>query len=368
MKIIETDISTFNQNSDFYPEIDLLITIKSFDLQAIRKRYLESKKSKSNRTGSVTRREVAEGGIAKMSIKEGQLFNVEILKKLKEPRGIDFYKGKFAISSENKVFIIDEELYEISNPWFSYIHTVNFHPVDQNKILISSSGYDAIFEYDYRKNTQTFEWFAWENGFENGFDPNTGEKVFLTRIPELAEIYDKEGINHIYIFDPESQTLPTAKRSAFINSVLYDTQNSKNIIGTFFHEGAVYSININNNKTTKILSGLKNPHGGRRFSNGHLATSTGDGRVVIQNKIKQILHFNKLLGKPDELGEMEWLQNSAFMGSNLITIDSNRNCFVICNLKKQMIDLIPYDINWAIQDIVIGNLDIKQIELIKNVS
>ena len=38
------DISKFQRDSSFYGQIDLLLTVKSFDLQAIRKRYLESKK------------------------------------------------------------------------------------------------------------------------------------------------------------------------------------------------------------------------------------------------------------------------------------------------------------------------------------
>ena len=38
------DVSKFQRDSSFYGQIDLLLTVKSFDLQAIRKRYLESKK------------------------------------------------------------------------------------------------------------------------------------------------------------------------------------------------------------------------------------------------------------------------------------------------------------------------------------
>ncbi len=62
------DISNFEEDHSFYDELDLLITIKSFNLQAIRKRYLESRKNKSGKAGSVERREVSTGGIARVKI------------------------------------------------------------------------------------------------------------------------------------------------------------------------------------------------------------------------------------------------------------------------------------------------------------
>ena len=37
------DLAEFNYDDDFYPEINLLITIKSFNLKEIRERYLKNK-------------------------------------------------------------------------------------------------------------------------------------------------------------------------------------------------------------------------------------------------------------------------------------------------------------------------------------
>ena len=102
------DISNFKKDSSFYKQIDLILTVKSFDLQAIRKRYLESKKNK--RSGSTQRREPALGGVVSLSIYKGKLFDEEVLTQLKEPRGIDFLHKKLAISSEDKVYVITDDL------------------------------------------------------------------------------------------------------------------------------------------------------------------------------------------------------------------------------------------------------------------
>ena len=63
------DVSNYQRDSSFYGLIDLLLTVKSFDLQAIRKRYLESKKNK--RSGSTQRRKQALGGVVSLRLNKG---------------------------------------------------------------------------------------------------------------------------------------------------------------------------------------------------------------------------------------------------------------------------------------------------------
>ena len=46
---MKIDISQFRRDSSFYGELNLLLTVKNFDLQAIRKRYLASKKKQSRK-------------------------------------------------------------------------------------------------------------------------------------------------------------------------------------------------------------------------------------------------------------------------------------------------------------------------------
>jgi hypothetical protein len=353
------DINTFERNSDFYSRLDLLLTVKSFDLQAIRKRYIASKVNKVS--GSTKRRDIATGGVISLSIHNGKILNQDIICKLKEPRGIDFLDNKLAISSENKVHVISDKLSTIHNPFFSFIHTVSFSPFSNDRLLISSSGFDCIFEYDLIDNTKVWEWFAWENGFDKGRDVYSDSDVYLTRDKSLADKWKTEGKNFLLINDPATQSLPTAQRSAFINSVSYHQDDKELLLATLFHKGVLLLINRNNLVNEAIVKDMNHPHGGKMSNQFCLVTSTNSGEVVlITNEEENRYFFNNLDGKPFELGEMEWLQNSIIIDDFIITIDSNRTAFVIFNPIEKKYDIIPYDNNWAIQDLVIGEVDYNQ--------
>ncbi|MEX0843986.1 MAG: hypothetical protein WD022_01850 [Balneolaceae bacterium] len=357
------DISTFEQSSDFYGEIDLILTVKSFDLRAIRKRYIESRKNKSGKTGSVERRKPALGGVVSVRLANGRTEKQEVLCKTPEPRGLDLNHGRFAIANEQAVFVIEEsgKNLTIQDPWFSYIHTVQFHPANPDHILISSSGFDLIQEYDYRSKDLTFEWLAWEHGFNKAKDPETGKSVMLTRNLKEAKILEQEGIDHLLVQNPETDHLPTAKRAAFINSVTYHPQDPNTLLATFFHEGKVYQINKKTMKAEVVLSGLKNPHGGHFTGHQLIATSTGSGEIFIKKKGQLIrLSTKNLAGKPDYLIDMEWIQNSLSYNGFLVAIDSNRTSFLVIDPKNHRYDIIPYDDNWAVQDLVAGTLKSAQ--------
>lgn len=366
MKIRNYDLSTFKTDHHFYNGISLLITIKSFDLQAIRERYLKTRSKKSNRTGSVERRKTSIGGIAHLEMKGGKIARSAILARMPEPRGVHAANDTLALSAENKVYVIDnEQIYTIADPWFSYIHTVQLNPDNQSRVLVSSSGFDSIFEYDFLQNHKTFEWFAWENGFARGRDPETGESVYLTRSRQQAIIYQNEGTPHIFISDPRTEKLPTAKRAAFINSVVYH-QKQDLLLATFFHEGAVFAIDRKTGKAVKVLDGMKNPHGGQIYHQCYMGTSTGTGEVVTGDITTQNRYdFSKMPGKPEFLESMEWVQNTIPIGNNLLAIDSNRNAFVIFNPEKKLIDIIPYDPNWAVQDMAPAKISTIEENLIR---
>jgi len=361
-----TDLSTFKRNSGFYNPGRFLITVKSFELQEIRARYLKSRESKSGRVGSVERRRATQGGLVYVEIENGYISRHEVLSFLTEPRGIDVTTDMIAVSTENVVHILRNEGVErIDNPWFSYIHTVQFnHRSGPDRILISSSGYDCIFEYELNKFKQTWEWFAWEHGFQKGFNPKTDKDIFLTRKAKEASLLRSEKKDFLFIKDPGKQVLPTAQRAAFINSVVYDSKKAGKLLGTFFHEGAVYSIDMKSGDCTQVLDGMKSPHGGRNFQDQYMATSTATGEVVFSMGEK--ISFSGLPGKPAELYDLEWLQNTSSFGDYLVTIDANRNSFVIIDLENRQYDMISFDPNWAIQDIA-EIRDSKTAKLVKTI-
>lgn len=353
------DISQFDRDTDFYGELDLLLTVKSFDLQAIRKRYLTSRKNKSGRAGSVTRRDPGEGGVVSVSLTAGKLVSQEILWRTKEPRGIDFQGNRLAVSAENEVFILrpDQPVRTLRHPWFSYIHTVAWSPFDMDRLLISSSGLDIFHEFSLKTGEPTFEWLAWEHGFPTGIDPESQKQIVLTRSQAEAERLTEAGMLVKLVDSPANEHLPTAMRAAFINSVMYDPLDRDRLLATFFHEGVVYGISRASGLAKPLIKGLKNPHGGRRFGNGFLATSTAEGAIHwLEGDSLRIADFRQLPRKPTELGDMEWVQNTWAEENLWVAIDSNRTGFVIIDPTRRLYDMVPYDGNWAVQDVVVGHL------------
>lgn len=362
------DLNTFNQNSEFYPEFDFVLTVKSFDQLAIRKRYLEARKRGGKQMGSVERRAVSDGGVVRVTPASGKL-DYETLAVLKEPRGIAASGDLLAISSENKVYILENgKTHEINNPWFSYIHTVDFHPTNSDRVLISSSGLDCIFEYDWRTGELLQEWFAWENGYNEGLDKSTGEQVLITRSSAKAKEWERLGKKHLLISNPEEQVLPTAQRAAFINSVLYDIHNPDQWLATLFHKGIVIKIDPKSGESESLIDGLKNPHGGRSTESGYMATSTGNGKISLVGSAQTILEFENLGGKPEGMEGLEWLQNSIQVDGLIWAIDSNRNSLIVIDLDNKQIDFLAYPLNWAAQDIAIHKITDENKSLLKDLS
>ena len=360
---MKIDLSQFKKDHTFYGELNFLLTVKSFDLQAIRKRYLASKKTTDPEV--LKEEKVALGGLVSVTLKNGMAIEEKVLSTLKEPRGIDYRNGQLAVSSENKAYVLTDAIHIIQNDWFSYIHTVEFSPFNNAQLLISSSGYDCVFEYDWQKNTCEWEWFAWENGMCVGKDPQTESPLYLTRHKVQFSVWEKEGKNALLIDNPLTQVLPTAKRAAFINSVSYHQKQKGILLATLFHKGSVAQIHQQTGKISTVMDGLKNPHGGWQSREVLMATNTASGEVRLND---DVFLFQNLERKPQELGEMEWLQNSKKINDFIVTIDSNRTSFVIFHPQKKLYDMIPYNDNWAVQDVVEGKISNKQLVLLQSLS
>ena len=95
-----------------------------------------------------------------------------------------------------------------------------------------------------------------------------------------------------------------------------------------------------------------------------MATSTNSGEVVLKHGQEEFRYFfNNLKGKPSEIANMEWLQNSKRISEHLyLTIDSNRTSFILFDTKIKCYDVIPYNDNWAVQDLAMGKLTEYQLK------
>ncbi|MCB0602001.1 MAG: hypothetical protein KDC28_12270 [Saprospiraceae bacterium] len=356
------DLTTFETNDDFYGSLDIIITVKSFELQAIRKRYLESKKNA--RVGSVERREPSQGGLVSMRLNAGCIDQDEVLVRVREPRGIAYRNGRLAFASENQIIIVhaDGTHFQLNNEWFSYVHTVEFSPFEEDRILVSSSGFDCFFEYRYPQNQCIKEWFAWEHGFDQGHD-QAGNPVYITRNEMQRSRWEVEGKQINFIANPATDHLPTSQRSAFVNSVYYDPGNQGNYIATLFHKGEV--IRISDNGMLNLFSGLKSPHGGRIIGDHKFVVNTAGGTIIRDDSVYA---FHNLPGKPAEMAQLEWLQNAIFIGELIVVIDSNRTSFMVLDLARKYKSIIPFNCDYAVQDLVAGELTPEQKKILSTIA
>ncbi|MEM7163497.1 MAG: hypothetical protein AAF487_13780 [Bacteroidota bacterium] len=331
-----------------------MMTIKSFELDKIRARYINSKKNKSGKAGSVERREPAIGGVVHASFGAKCINEFKIISELKEPRGIAQNDLYFAFSSENKVIIQKgEETFELENKWFSYIHALDFSPFDKHQLLISSSGFDCLFEYDLRTKQPTWDWFAWEHYSNEANDPSGNTKIYLSRTNDQFEKLISEG-KKAKLINPNNEYLPTAMRAAFINSVSFSRQDRGKVIATLFHEGKSIVIDKESKESHDHITELSNPHGAWQLKKSDLVTSTSSGKLVHRwNNSETHFDFSGLPGKHIEMGEKEWIQNSIPFGQCIISIDSNRTSFIIIDPQNKSYNQISYPDHWAVQDFVI---------------
>ena len=361
------DISKYRRDHRFYGDLSLLVSIKSFDLQEVRSRYLQSRKEGKKRVGSNNRREKTMGGIAQFVLSNGQIRKLSILNRLIEPRAVDCNQDRIVVGTDRKIWVFEkDETHLVRHPWFSYIHTAMFSPFEKDKILVASSGYDMILELNYKTGVCTYEWLAWENGFDQSYDTKTEHFSTLTRNEDRYKELKERGQPVIYIADPINDSLPTAKRTAFINTVAYHPENPDIIYATFFHRGSMMEINRKTGSSRVILEGMKSPHGARLQQGEFFATSTASGEVISKNSqdLKTYL-FAHLADKALGMEGLEWIQNSIKIDSIFLSIDSNRNSFVLFQPEKKLIDLIHFDPNWAIQDMVLLKTDrLKALERI----
>ncbi|MCK5683281.1 hypothetical protein KAJ27_04140, partial [bacterium] len=311
--------------------------------------------------------EPALGGLVYVHINQGKIKQLEILAEYPEARGLDYKNNKILISSENTVYEIDlnkKKIKNFDNPWFSYIHTVKYNGL-ADRFLVASSGVDTIIECDADNGKEINQWNAWEKGMDEGENPKTGEKHYLTRDPKRARFLEEKGKKVFLIQNPQKEQLPTAMRAAFINSAEYD--ESGRILLTFFHEGYVkrFSFNKTETETETVFKEMQKPHGARQCGSSYIVTDTAGGKVLMLSKETLLNYdFNQLSGKSSEMADMEWLQTSHCLGNVIVTVDSNRHSLVFISPKNKKRLLVPFNDNWAVQDLVGFKGDI---EILKSV-
>ena len=159
-----------------------------------------------------------------------------------EPYGMHASRKRMALATAKSVQLINMDTGEARlcyDPWLNQGHTVEFSP-DGKRLLVGSSGFDAVFEFDTESGEVVWRWFAWDHGFDRS---KLGH--YVVRSEARRKALAAMGHEVLLVEDPEKYPfgIPTRQKPAHLNSACYDSDGG--ILVTLFHQGAGYVIDRN---------------------------------------------------------------------------------------------------------------------------
>jgi hypothetical protein len=281
-----------------------------------------------------------------------------------EPYGVDANRNKMGLATAKSVQLINTdtgEARDCQNPWLNQGHTVEFSP-DGKKLLVGSSGFDAVFEFDTASGEVLWQWFAWDHGFDRS---KLGHYVVRSaaRSRKLAAM----GHEVLLVDDPAKYEfgLPTRQKPAHLNSAHYDSDGR--ILVTLFHQGAGYVVNRNTGEAREVISGLSNPHKlSRRNCGGYFISDTKGGKLIFLDEKYRPEYEVALAGTPGVARSpqlSEFLQNTTELREDLFAcIDIHRSALWLIDVKRRRYRGIKFPVEWSVHDVAsLGRKDGRQI-------
>jgi len=353
------DVSKFHRKQDgILDGIEIFLVVKSQNQIERRKRMIESQKK--NRYGRFKALPTATGLLVKGKL-QNNIVDVQWKKELREPRHIKrMSNNNFILTEINRILVIDSNgdiIKSYEDPFFGYLHTIDLS-IDEQRALVVSSGYDALIEIDLETGNKTFEWFAWEHGFnpaEDGTWYAVSESIF--------EEYTKEGKKAVLI-DPKKygeQGVTTANRVAHPNAAIYDfrTENEKpSAILILGHNGLLTRVDLTDGTLENIYTKLcVMAHGiFPTKESGFMITQTTEGEWLWLDKnheAKCIFDFKRMAGKAPGTENSEWIQQVVPVNeSRALSIDANRG-LIAFDYEDEIYSIYFSDENWCVQDLLI---------------
>jgi hypothetical protein len=354
--IKRTHIKDFEPSQSILEGSSWLVVVKSQDQTLRRNRLLSG--LKNGKYGRTETRPTATGLLAYVTLSDG-LVRLNWKREFQEPRHIiQLDAEEYALTDVNGVNIVSKDgsvKRRILDPLYAFLHSIDRNESDRDKLLICSSGYDAVIESNLITGERSFLWSAWENGFN---PDEEGNWLALT-----TDYYNKllsDGKQAIFV-DPAKygeQGINTKYRSAHPNVAVYNPyKNNEFIIVSIGHGGTLYEVDLVSLESRLIFNGLSQmPHGLMPYENGWVVTNTTKGEIWFLTSDftpTDILSFDGFPGKMAELGAVEWLQNTKLAtNGTFLCLDANRG-LVAFDLLNRRFNVFQPDPEWCFQDAIV---------------
>jgi hypothetical protein len=270
-----------------------------------------------------------------------------------EPYGVDAKRNKMALATAQCVQLINIDTCEArncENAWLNQGHTVEFSP-NGKRLLVGSSGFDAVFEFDTESGELVWEWFAWDHGFDQS---KLGH--YVVRSSERYRTLKGAGHDVLLVDNPADYEfgIPTRQKPAHLNSACYDSEET--ILVTLFHQGAAYVVDRRTGEAKEVISGLLNPHKlTRRKLGGYFISDTKRGKLIVLDEQFRSEYEITIAGapgivRPPELSE--FLQNATEFRPDLFAcVDIHRSSLWIIDVRRRRYRGITFPVEWSVHDI-----------------
>ena len=270
-----------------------------------------------------------------------------------EPYAVDVCGDKMALCGANYVKLISlvtGEVTPVSHPWLSQCHTVQFS-TDGNRLLVASSGFDAVVEFDSNNQKVVWEWFAWDHGYDRS---KLGH--YVVRTAERSNALKAMGHEVLLVDDPRKYEfgIPTRISPAHLNSAYCDGDES--ILVTLFHQGNGIIVDKPTGSVREVIGGLMNPHKlSRRHGGGYVISDTRRGKLIfVDAKLRPFREITLAAmpgnERPDRLSE--FLQNSTELKKDLFAcVDIHRNTLWLVNVQRRSYRGIKFPVEWSMHDV-----------------
>ena len=347
------DIAGYREDPSAFAAVNVYLVVKSQDQLERRRRLIAA--VERDRIGRFEERPVAEGLVVLSRLEPGRRIDRRSCGRVltfREPRGIVRLRdGTLLVAEIDRVVQVEpegRELREYRHPLFAFLHSIELAG-DRRRLLVASSGYDALIEIDLASGAAIWEWVAWEHGFKPSEDG-----IYLAREPRAYRDLLAKGFP-ARLIEPErlgAHGLMTSERTNHPNSACYHPRDPGKVLATLGHSGEVVEIDRRTGDRRCVVAGLAAmPHGIEPHGEGWLVTDTLKGAcwlLTSEFELASKLDFARLPGKPAELAGHEWLQLVRPISDEIyLAIDANRG-LILVDPGRRRSAVVPVDESWCV--------------------
>ena len=371
---IVEDLGSYRQDFHLGRDLRIIATVKNC-FQVDKNIRQEAQRNKQNPEihGREKVRPFYYGLVAAYSLKHDQfswnLADAEWSFSSLEPYCVDVFDNLMALCGGNYVEIVNMSngvKRSLTHPWLRQAHSVQFSK-DGRRLLVSSSGFDAVFEFDVATGKTCWEWFAWDNGLDQS---RLGEYYVRTR--ERAEELEAQGHKVVLVDDPSQHELgiPTRFCPVHINGAFYDRE--ENVLVTLFQQGAAIRVDKATGATTDIASGLINPHKLHpRSAGGYYVADTRRGELLLLDdgfQVERRISLREAPGQVRSPSLTEFLQSVSELDDGLFAcVDIHRSTLWLIDVDAQRYRGVTFPREWSVHDVALNHCPPAMTDLIRKI-